>query len=141
MSEPTTDTRDPDLAKLKAEIDAAENYAERIEAQRRYDTYAEARRRYASVWDALTPQDRERVKVGLLPTGEPVITDALRAELRRRGLTCGIAQTRGPLAEYSAVRGREADGCREVSSHSHNPRTCDHPGRDVRGELSAMMRE
>jgi hypothetical protein len=74
-----TDTNDTDLAKLKAEMDAAtrsQKHGEMVEAQRRYETYVQARRRYASVWHALSPQDRERVKVGLLPTGEPAITDA-----------------------------------------------------------------
>jgi hypothetical protein len=83
MSEPTTDTRDPDLAKLKAEMDAAARgtkHSEMVETQRRYDTYVRARRRYAAVWHALTPQDQERVKVGLLPTGEPVITGARCAQ-------------------------------------------------------------
>jgi hypothetical protein len=75
------DARDTDLAKLKADMDAAARgtkHSEMIETQCRYETYVHALRRYASVWDALTPQDRERVKVGLLPTGEPVITDAVR---------------------------------------------------------------
>ena len=84
-----TDTIDTDLTKLKADMDKAAReaiHANMVETQRRYDTYVQARHRYASVWDELTPQDRERVKVGLLPTGEPVITDALRTELRGRGL-------------------------------------------------------
>jgi hypothetical protein len=94
-----SDTHHTDLAKLKAEMDAAErerNLAKMVETQRRHDTYVRGRRRYASVWHALTPQDRERVKVGLLPTGEPVITDALRAELRRRGLARETALTHAP---------------------------------------------